>query len=360
MVKKRSHYSHLDCPARADRIEAFEGLRALSFLGIFVFHTLAIPLTWAGVDQFFVLSGFVITRNLLWMRGAAPAGQALAVFYQHRLLRIVPPYLLALLLVALLQPFPAAELPWYLLFASNIRDVLHPPIKGQLLAFWSIAVEQQFYLLWPWLVLYLPARRLPAAILAVILVAVASRWALTPVSGDAVYRLTLCRGDLLGLGALLAWVERRDATWFQRNLRLSRFVLAGSAGLFAWLAWRVPEFALERNSVLYNTLGYALEATAFASLLAIARGDGVSAWHRLLVAAPLRYLGRISYVAYLVHILVRDVVHRWQLPGVVAVPLTLAMTIAVAAFSWQALEQPLQRLRLRLPGEGRSPGPQNL
>jgi peptidoglycan/LPS O-acetylase OafA/YrhL len=88
-----------------------------------------------------------------------------------------------------------------------VRHTLYPPIKGQLLTLWSIAVEEQFYLVWPFVVLLLPRRHLGKAFVVAIGAAPLVRLAFTSFSGDAVYRLMISRTDLLGFGALIAWLE---------------------------------------------------------------------------------------------------------------------------------------------------------
>lgn len=329
---------------RSGRIDQFDGLRTLAFLGVFVFHALAVPLFWMGVDQFFVLSGYLITKNLLGLREGSPR-RALAVFYQRRLLRIVPPYYLALIAIFVLVPVVAREWPWYFGFASNVRDTLHPAIKGPLLPMWSIAVEEQFYLVWPFVVLLLPERHLGKAFAVAIVLAPLLRAALTPVSGDAVYRLMFTRTDLLGLGALVAWIELRDPSALARHVRgvIGLGVIAVAS--FAALAVALPSFELEHNTVLYNTVGYGLEAIAFTCVLVVVRVIDRGPLHAFLTHPIMRYVGTISYMAYLVHVLALTEVHRLSLPGSVAVALSLALTLGFAAASWHLLERPLQRFK---------------
>ncbi|MCA9676528.1 MAG: acyltransferase [Myxococcales bacterium] len=312
---------------------------------MFVFHAVAVPYTWMGVDQFFVLSGYLITGNLLGLRGRGRPGAALGVFYQRRLLRIVPPYDLALIAIFVLAPVGAAVWPWYLGFASNLRDVFYPLIKGPLLPMWSIAVEEQFYLVWPFLVLLVPERHLGKVFLAAIVLAPALRLALTPISANAVYRLMPTRTDLLGLGALMAWLEHREPGRLHRHRGAAIVVGVAAAGVFAALAAALPSFELEHNSALYNTVGYSLEAVFFTAALVVVRTGERDLLTRVLVNPVLRYLGTISYTAYLIHVLVLVEVHRLHLPGAIAVALALAGTVAVASLSWFAIERPLQRFK---------------
>jgi hypothetical protein len=92
----------------AGRIDQFDGLRAIAFLLVFAFHTLFVPLGFLGVDMFFALSGYLITRNLLALRREETAGRAMAVFYFRRLIRIVPAYFLALAVMLALGQLPGS------------------------------------------------------------------------------------------------------------------------------------------------------------------------------------------------------------------------------------------------------------
>src|SRR5437899_12895973 len=118
--------------ADRDLISQFDGVRALAFMAVFLHHGLHVPLLWTGVDQFFVLSGFLITRNLLQLRDESTRGSALSAFYYRRVLRIIPPYYVALVAVMLVQTVACSELPWFCGFASHVRDALHTSIEGPL------------------------------------------------------------------------------------------------------------------------------------------------------------------------------------------------------------------------------------
>jgi peptidoglycan/LPS O-acetylase OafA/YrhL len=325
-----------------ERIDQLDGVRAFAFAAVFAFHVVHLPFGFLGVDVFFVLSGFLITRNLLALRDRATTGSAFAVFFYRRVLRIVPPYYLALAVMLALEPFPLAETPWYLGFASNIRDTIQPVLEGPMVTLWSIAVEEQFYILWPFLVLLLPRRALAPAFVLAIAGAALFRFAASG-NDDAVYRLMPSRMDLLAAGALLALADTRDATWLPR--RVGWFAVAGALalGAFAALAMRLPSFRYNHADALYDVLGYALIGVACVALLAIVRCARRGPLHALLVWPPIAYVGKVSYVAYLVHVVALDVVHRRALPGAIAAALAFALTIGFASLSWYALEQPISR-----------------
>ena len=246
--------------AERDRIAPFDGVRALAFSVTYLHHALQTPLLWIGVDQFFVLSGFLITRNLMMLLDKNTTASALSVFSFRRLLRIVPPYCAALTLMLLLAP----------------------------------------------------------AFALVILAAPLFRWLFTPNGWVAVYTLTPCRMDLLAFGALFAMVDVRDAT---------RKAL---------------------NSPVFNLVGYSLVAVIFAMVLAYARGLTGGRVYRALMHPWLQYLGKISYMAYLLHWFCLDLLARLPLGTHARVALAFPLTVLLASVSWYGLERPLQRLRGRV------------
>ena len=331
--------------AERDRITQFDGLRALAFMAVFLHHGIHAPLLWMGVDLFFVLSGFLITRNLLELRETATPASSLATFYFRRLLRIVPPYYLALGLILIVQPIAMSDASWYFGFASNVRDTVHGPIGGAYNSMWSIAVEEQFYLVWPLLVLFLPRRWLPKLFVAAIAAAPICRYLFTPVGFDAVYRLMPSRMDLLAVGALFAVIERSDARWFERHRIHAIAISCFAVGVFAMLSLRIPTFRTSLDYPLFNVLGFGLSAVLFASILVFVRGTPSGPVHAVLVHPVLRFIGKVSYMAYLVHMLGLDLASHAHLSPLPSALLGLAITLALATVSWYALEQPLQRLR---------------
>jgi peptidoglycan/LPS O-acetylase OafA/YrhL len=327
-----------------DRISQLDGIRAFAFTMVFVHHGLHVPLLWMGVDLFFVLSGFLITRNLLAMR-AASAGSALATFYFRRVLRIIPPYYLALVLIALASDGAQRGLPWFFGFASNIHDALYGPSDHALNPMWSIAVEEQFYLVWPWIVLFVPARALCKVFIALICAAPIARILLTPYGYDAVYRLTPCRMDLLAVGALLAIVDARSPRWFAANRRWSFAVSAIAIALFAAISLRDPTFRTSLDEPLFNVVGFGLSAVVFTCVLVIARGTTSGPLFAVLTHPVAKYVGKISYMAYLTHVLGLELAARATTNRIATAVLGLTITLALATVSWYVLEAPLQRLR---------------
>jgi len=350
------------------RIAGLDGLRGLAVLAVVAFHA---GLTWArggflGVDTFFVLSGFVITRSLLdedRRRGAVD----LARFWSRRLARLLPALLLVVVAVAAdagLRPIDGlrafrADAVAALLYVSN----WHFLARGQgyfattaapslLQHTWSLAVEEQFYLVWPVaLTLALRSRRPRATLLtlaaggAAASAALQVGLALAGVSAARLYFGSDTRAQSLLLGATVACLLA-GAPSFRPNERLRsalQWLAATGLGITALLWW----VADGQSAWLYRG-GFTLAALAAAATIpAVALvPDGIVA--RTLRVAPLRWLGAISYGVYLWHWPVQLVLTRSAtgLHGGALILFRLAVTIALAEASYRLLEVPIRRRKV--------------
>ena len=231
------------------RILRLDGVRALAFLTIYVHHGFGIHHLWAGVDIFFVLSGFLITSILMDGRGKEGAWGR---FYERRALRILPPYVAFLILATVFLHLQwDHKAVWYALFAMNLAEVLHLGVPG-LGILWSLAVEEQFYLFWPFIALRFSPRIVLRCALALIVLAPILRGAATPFLQDhsAIYYLMPFRMDLLASGSLLA------VLWLQPGalVRWRRWGLALMVAGFSLLVLSTrmfPHFHAEDNTVLF-------------------------------------------------------------------------------------------------------------
>ncbi len=330
------------------RLHQLDGLRAVAFLAVFAHHALGLPMGWAGVDLFFVLSGFLITGILVREKGTPGFFRT---FYTRRFLRIFPPYYLFLLvaLVILGEPF-FRESWWYLLYLSNVRDSLMTPFTPWLSPMWSLAVEEQYYLLWPLVVAVVPRRRLIWICVVLVVLAPVLRAALTVASASfrPVYHLLLTRMDLLAAGGILALLQTIWPGVFRRVTRSGLPVAALAAVVFFICALSLPSFRTSENSMLFNTLGYSLVLVAAVGVLAGVLGPTGSLLSKVLSSRPAVFLGTISYTMYLVHKLALTATRSLTPHPWLAAVAALGLTITWATFSWYLLERPLANLKERL------------
>ncbi len=326
------------------RIPQLDGLRAVAILAVIINHTLHIPLTWVGVDIFFVLSGFLITGILLERKIESPTvGGYFHYFYSRRAFRILPPYLLTLVVYSLIFTSTAFQ-PWplFAFFGMNLQPFFHHSYVVVPLPLWSLAVEEQFYLVWPVIILFVSEKVLLRLAVAAVLLTPLLRVLATPYyfTWFPIYILTPFRADLLCAGAILAmlWKRRtpdtedlcRSWAWFG--------VIAGFGGLAFVQIW--PHLRLASNSRGANGLDYSLSVLGSFSLLAwtlASRG-----WLRsLLASSTMRFLGQISYTMYLTHIIAIFVAERTIHNPFVLTVVALSATVLYSWLSWVFMERPL-------------------
>ncbi|MBN9616442.1 MAG: hypothetical protein BGO25_02090 [Acidobacteriales bacterium 59-55] len=319
-------------------MEQLDGIRTVAIAAVFLHHTLHVKLLWMGVDLFFILSGFLIT-GILINNKTQSIGRYFGHFYERRARRILPPYALLLVVTSLIFGLAWAHQWYFYFFLMNFVLAFHIPHPQSLDVLWSLAVEEQFYLLWPLVVYFLSERAIAWSAAAVVLAAPLLRWFCTPLFAYhwPIYALTPFRMDLLAVGALIAIL------WRKRQHVIKRF---GHYGLiFSALALltlaalsRQPGFTTSANTPETNLWIYELSLIACTgAILWALSGKGTG----ILTLSPVRYIGRISYTIYLIHFTVLMVASRY-LSGIWAITgVTLAGTILYSAISWAVLEKPL-------------------
>jgi len=322
---------------------------------------------WSGVDLFFVLSGFLITGILLDAKGSPGYFR---VFYLRRALRIFPLYYAYLAVLFLVVPrlVPASALDvkassqgWLWSYLSNVLFARERGFDASPYAahFWSLAVEEQFYLAWPMLVWLLSPRRLAAASIGLIVLAFLVRFGIhhTSCNTTAAYVLTPCRADALAVGALVALGVRQPA-WRERLRSSAPWVLAAaSAGVAAiWVARGV----FFGGDPVVQVFGFSALALGYGALLVLVLSAPRGSRSARALAAPwLRAAGRYSYGLYVLHYPVflsleavglgSAVLGRWlgsRLGGILAFTgLAGAASLAAALLSWHLLEARFLRLK---------------
>jgi peptidoglycan/LPS O-acetylase OafA/YrhL len=357
-------------PTPGAHLVQLDSLRAFAVIGVLVTHYLPKTTTWFqagffGVRLFFVLSGFLITGILL-RAGGLDRLLTLRQFYARRFLRIFPAFYLVLLVAAALAvPGIRNGFGWYAGYLSNFYFIVHFAHQRNNFAqpFWSLAVEEQFYLVAPAVVLFAPRRYLKTILLSAVAVAIAFRTAAVYANWNEnahTYAPTACL-DSLGFGALLA-VTRRQGL----SDRWTRWALALGLPLFSLyvadviFTYHLPQDRLQHWS--YRLLHYGPifrdPAIALVGVWLIARasrGFGGLAG-KVLSFAPLVYIGTISYGIYLYHFVLIWAFQRefgWvreQYPNELLYFLVLSLaTVAIATVSWFGFERPLNGLKRYFP-----------
>jgi peptidoglycan/LPS O-acetylase OafA/YrhL len=341
---------HLERP----HLPALDGLRAVA-VGVVIAYHLGLPISGdLGATGFFVLSGFLITRLLLAELDGT-GGIDLGRFYLRRSVRIFPAYFVFLAGSALLDALRGDPWPGQLILAGALYTVNYYNAfqghEGPIAHAWSLAVEEQFYLLWPiglLLLWRLPRPWLGPALGVLVLGAMAWRsWCFLGLGLPPryVYNAFETRMDALALGCLLAVL-----------LGLERWCLAaeGVARRSWWPLITVALLGISRglgSRSYHYSIGFTVDAALLALLLAqllVLAGRPGWAW---LDWGPVRWLGRISYPLYLWHLLGTGLGRRLPGPGWLEAVAGVLVSIGLAAGSWYLIERPALRLR----GQGPAP-----
>ena len=363
---------------RAPRFPALDGFRGLAVLAVFLYHIaffggfegrtlldralLAVATRgWLGVDLFFVLSGFLITGILLDTRDQPGA---LGQFYLRRVRRIVPAYAVALgvqvVVLAFRGEFASARLAWTATWLTNILVAREgwTALPATMQHYWSLAVEEQFYLLWPLLAL-LASRRSLMRISALCIVAASVSRVLFAQAGNPVagYVLLPARMDGLAVGALLA-AAARGAEGMAGVARLVRPWGWGAAAVLTVLIAVRGRFDYGDPFVL--AFGMNAAVVVIGALMVNAAASGASGvLGRSLEARPLVAAGRYSYAIYLWHQPVIICLTRLgltssviptlfgsELPGALLLVLVAgSLTIGISVASWRWVEAPILNAR---------------
>jgi peptidoglycan/LPS O-acetylase OafA/YrhL len=338
-----------------------DGLRAVAVASVLVYHWFMPPFAlgqW-GVTLFFVLSGYLITRNIAGLRESGmPVATAARIFFVRRTLRLFPAYYLVVLIAALLYDDIRRDWVWYAAYLSNMLMEIRPHFSA-LKASWSLSVEEQFYIVWFFVMMCVPAKRLPW-IMALAFVAeplVRCPWLAPEYPMFRTWTLW-ANCDGLVLGALLYLLESRG-----REFPVSPAAAALMAvSLATWAALVPPQ------SPGYSPIASVLVSTLCAWIVWRARRPIRGIFGRVLSHKALVYVGRISYGVYLYHTIVPGLGNA---SGVTRLPLVwrlfeaqslqgfiahCVIVIALAGVSFRYFEMPLRSLGARATATGAKTG----
>jgi len=340
------------------RMKQLDSLRGIAIFLVMIEHFGGAALnSWipigagsVGVGLFFTLSGFLITGILLQNLEANREDRRAVWldFYARRLLRLLPPYYAVILLLVVLDIPPVNDSwAWDLAYLSNVHMALH----GGDRVFWSLSVEEQFYLLWPFAIAFAPRRWLVSVILGMCALTLLFKLGVVLAGLDTrnVTRLLFGNLVLLGAGCLLAVASFRGGhancfDWYQGLARLWFTAIALLGLATAILSWLL--FPKEGGLVRYFTND--LLVGAFYAWLVLQAAIGLNGRTGAVFDNPaLQYVGQISYGLYLVHNWMPDIVEKYlgPLPRYQAGAIVLAATFGLCILSWHFFEKPILGLK---------------
>ncbi|MBS1917787.1 MAG: acyltransferase [Bacteroidetes bacterium] len=305
-----------------------------------------------GVTLFYVLSGFLITGILLRSKSrienGLPVKRAFKVFYIRRFLRIFPVYYLVLFILLI---FGIADITksfwWHFFYCSNFYywRLGH---TGPTFHFWSLSVEEQFYLIWPAIILFAGKQKLPLLFFAGIIIAMAFRFFMTE-PGNLMGRFLMPGSlDSFCLGALIMYGKQEKTKWYVFLKKNENISLGISFAVFAFV--QVYQYKAASH-FFYMTFFFSLSSLVFAIWIDKV-ADGVESF-------PLRYifsnkvvlyLGKISYGIYIIHMFI-PYFYGMHLPKITESNLylinflRLVVTLTLASLSWYLFEKPILNLK---------------
>lgn len=315
-----------------------------------------VPYSWYGVDIFFSISGFLITLTLLRTRDAdIPRGREVRHFFIRRFLRLFPIYYLFLLFFVFAWKFAHLQMwkpeygPYFFGYAANYYFYQHTlGVAPGYSHLWSLSIEEQFYLLWPWLLLFIRgSQTLLFTIVAFILCGLVMH-GLGDRLGD-VRLLPFGNFHTLGAGALLAWLyhSHRQSALYRFLLRYKGWLTAISFSVLMLLLFYIEG----KNSMLSVLRQLALMATTFFLVLLSVHG-WTQPFQLCSRSKAVQYLGRISYGIYLFHlplpILLSIFFSKVGLTiesPLLHLILLCSLTIVVAAISYRFIERPFLKMK---------------
>lgn len=338
---------------------AIDSLRAIAVLFVLFHHYFnptiadALQLGPFGVDIFFVISGFLITGILLDYKARLTVSESLKKFYFRRILRIFPIYYLYLIVALLFFNVQKEDLLYAALYINNFYVINGGHNEWLLSHFWSLAVEEQFYLIWPLLIFITPQKKILTLIIATFIISVLFAFTIRDIYNQ--YMNPISCMQAFAFGALIKYLRMRK---YYFDLPTIPWIIAGL------LVWGIVLFTYNTgNLMVYPLLRICSSFIAMVILIDITSKKKI-AFSRVLRPDWLRYIGKISYGIYIYHVAVKiyltpvmktiiekttseENIFRYN-NYLLTFPLFTLITIGIAALSYRFIEGPIIRLKDRI------------
>lgn len=351
----------MSSPSFPKHLPELDGIRAIAALMVMIFHFVGhhnepaiirqiAVMGQTGVDLFFVLSGFLITRILVFAKGSK---HYFASFYARRILRIFPLYYGFLCIFFFIVPYifstsisPFNHQIWAWLYLENIPATFTTFQSSGPLHFWSLAVEEHFYLIWPLVVFFCSRRYLYIVVTSILVLSPFIR-AIFLNTGIGVFYFSLTRFDSIAFGALLALLTIRNHSIDSRPLT---YLIRASLLLFPLIL--LPMFVLFSGSQYdwLQIVKLSLIPAFYWALIGFCVLDPKANMLNKFLSVPiLRWLGKISYGLYVFHPICFEIIHRFITPHsfFTDVALSFGITIVIAFLSFHFFESPILQLKNR-------------
>ena len=304
-----------------------------------------------GVEFFFLISGFLITY--LMLSEIQYSGKLnIPKFYMRRLLRIWPLFFLIIALTPFLARWTNSEEPhywWNIFFANNYKTIIEKNYEPGLAHYWSICVEEHFYIVWPLLLYLVPVKKLPQLFATIIFIAIASRvyyYYTSPEWYNHAKLNTLSRMDTMAIGGWIAWAAYYKPFTF--NVPGWIRVMVYTTFLFA--------FCTEPNHEASGVFMLAFKRfiyTSFFAFILVNYLFNPNAWFNFKNKNILHYLGKISYGIYMYHniffpVIIQKIVWKFHLEGfwifwIIYIPIVLVVSV----LSYELFEKHILKLKDR-------------
>lgn len=313
-----------------------------------------------GVGLFFVLSGYLITNILLKNKidienGSETVLSCIKTFFVRRSLRIFPIYYLAIFIALSLGIKPVREtLMWLVTYSSNFYFAQIGKYDGSISHLWSLAVEEQFYLIWPWVILLTPKKYLLRVLFVVVAIGPLFQHicSILNINSTATHVMTFRNMDAFGMGGILAYMKiyKLESEKTEKIFSLL-FIVSGTLFIEALMLYALK---------LPNTVGglFTIISSTFYMCLIKKCSEGIKGFVGSILNSPvLIYIGKISYGIYLYHFFVMYVIPMYfkGFHELIASSLELQalaytiITLIVSSVSWFAVEKPILSLKNRQP-----------